>query len=72
LREVAAALSVAPWNLYRSTRTDDNRERFHEVRAVAAQPRAPAVAPVMIMTADGLLVEGLDINGAAQWLRLLP
>ena len=34
-------------------------------------PRPGHGAPVVIMSADGLRVEGLDVNAAAQLLRLL-
>jgi hypothetical protein len=57
--------------LYRWTRTLDNDERFHEVQVVASASPSAAVAPVLIMTADGLRVEGLDIDADAQLLRLL-
>jgi len=33
--------------------------------------RSAGAAPVVIMTADGLRVEGLDVDAAAQLLRLL-
>ena len=68
---MAAALGVAPWTLNRWTRTLETDERFHEVQVVASASPSAAVAPVLIMTADGLRVEGLDIDAAAQLLRLL-
>jgi hypothetical protein len=71
LRDVAAALGVAPWSLYRWTRAYDHRERFREVQVVAAVSPSAVVAPVVIMSADGVRVEGLDIAAAAQLLRLL-
>jgi hypothetical protein len=71
LRDVAAALGVAPWSLYRWTRTCDPRERFHEVQLVASTPQPAAVAPVVTLTADGLRVDGLDVDATAQLLRLL-
>ena len=71
LRDVAAALGVAPWSLYRWTRACEERAGFHEVHVVAPASRPAGVAPVVIMSADGLRVEGLDVEAAAQLLRLL-
>jgi hypothetical protein len=72
LRDVAVALGVAPWSLYRWTRSYDNREHhFREVQVVASVSPPRAVAPVVTVTADGLRVEGLDIEATAQLLRLL-
>jgi hypothetical protein len=71
LREVATALGVAPWSLYRWTRVCEERARFHEVRVVAPALRSAGAAPVVIVSADGLRVEGLDVDAAAQLLRLL-
>jgi hypothetical protein len=71
LRDVATALGVAPWSLYRWTRTYGHRERFHEVQVVASASQPPAVAPVVSLTADGLRVDGLDVDATAQLLRLL-
>ena len=62
VRQVAAALGVAPRSLYRSIRTDYTRERFREVQVVTAASPSAAVAPVVIMTAEGLRVEGLDLD----------
>ena len=69
VREVAAALGVAPWSLHRWIRACDGGERFHAVRVVAAASRA-VVAPVVVWN-DGLRVEGLDVEATAQLLRLL-
>jgi hypothetical protein len=69
LRDVAAALGVAPWSLHRWTRASKRRERFHEVQIVAPASRPSDAAPVLIMTADGVRVEGLDVDAAAQLLR---
>ena len=71
VRDVAAALGVAPWSLYRWTRACEERGRFHEVQVVASGSRSAGAAAVVIMTADGLRVEGLDVDAAAQLLRLL-
>jgi hypothetical protein len=71
LREVAAALGVAPWSLYRWMRAWDARERFHEVEVVASAPRSAGVAPVVVLSAEGVRVEGLDVDATAHLLRLL-
>ena len=71
LRDVAAALRVAPWSLHRWTRADTKRERFHDVQIVPPASRPSEATPVLIMTADGVRVEGLDVEAAAQLLRLL-
>jgi hypothetical protein len=70
-RDVAAALGVAPWSLYRWTRASEERARFHQVQVARPAVRSGGAAPVVIMTADGLRVEGLDVDAAAQLLRLL-
>ena len=69
VREVATALGVAPWSLHRWMRWWETRGRFHEVQITASA--APVAAPVVIMSADGIRVEGLDLGAAAQLLRLL-
>lgn len=73
LRDVAAALGVAPWSLHRWTRAFNRqkRERFHQVRVIAPASRPSDVTPVLIMTAEGVRVDGLDVDAAAQLLRLL-
>jgi len=71
LRDVAAALGVAPWSLHRWTRASKKCERFHEVQIVAPASRPSDAAPVLIRTTDGVRVEGLDVDAAAQLLRLL-
>src|SRR5262245_42505894 len=71
LRDVAAALGVAPWSLHRWTRAFKKRERFHQVQVIAPESRPSAVTPVLTMTADGVRVDGLDLATAAQLLRLL-
>lgn len=71
LRDVAAALGVAPWSLHRWTRAYKQRERFHRVQVIAPAPRASDVTPVLTMTAEGVRVHGLDVDAAAQLLRLL-
>jgi transposase-like protein len=71
VRDVAAALGVAPWSLHRWMRTWATRGRFHEVPMTASAAPMAVAAPVIILSADGLRVEGLDIDAAAQLLRLL-
>jgi hypothetical protein len=72
LRDVAAALGVGPWSLYRWTRTyDHGAPRFHEVQVVPSPLPPAAVAPVLTLTAEGLRVDGLDLEATAQLLRLL-
>ena len=70
LRDVAAALGVAPWSLHRWTREWKRRTRF---RTVAVAPPPTPVAPplVVVMGAAGLRVEGLDLESAARLLALL-
>jgi DNA-binding MurR/RpiR family transcriptional regulator len=68
VREVAAALRVAPGSLVRWARACDD-SGFHEVQIVAgAWPRP---APVVLVSAEELRVEGLDLDATAQLLRLL-
>lgn len=71
VRKVAAALGVAPWRLHRWMRTWATRARFHEVQLTASAAPMAVAAPVVILNADGLRVEGLDLEAAAQLLRLL-
>ena len=71
VREVAAALGVAPWSLHRWMRRWATRGRFHEVQLAASAAPMAVAAPVVILSADGVRVEGLDIDAAAQLLRLL-
>ncbi len=71
LRDVAAALGVAPWSLYRWTRACDDNERFHEVKIVTSASPSQRAAPIVLLSADGVRVEGLDVDATAQLLRLL-
>jgi hypothetical protein len=72
LRDVAVALGVAPWSLFRWTRQGQTRRRFHPVQVVAPEPRqAVAHGLVVVMCADGPRVEGLDVEAAARLLALL-
>jgi hypothetical protein len=70
LRDVAAALGVAPWSLHRWMREGKRRAHFRPV-AVAA-PTAPVASPVVVvMGAAGPRVEGLTVESAARLLALL-
>lgn len=72
LRDVAAALGVAPWSLHRWTRQVSARRRFHPVQVIAPEPpSAVAHGLVVVMRADGPRVEGLDVEAAARLLALL-
>jgi hypothetical protein len=71
VRQVAAALGVAPWSLHRWIRACEERPQFHEVQVVAPARRTSDGAAVRIVTADGLRVEGPDVEAVAQLLRLL-
>jgi hypothetical protein len=62
---------VASWSLYRWTRASEESARFHQVQVARPAVRSGGAAPVVIMTADGLRVEGVDVDAAAQLLRLL-
>jgi transposase-like protein len=71
VREVAAALGVAPWSLHRWMRIWATHGRFHEVQTMASPSPMAGAVPVIIVSAEGLRVEGLDVGTAAQLLRLL-
>lgn len=71
LRDVAAALGVAAWSLHRWTRACEDSGRFHEVQVVTSESGSHGAAPVVVMSADGVRVEGLDLEATAQLLRLL-
>jgi hypothetical protein len=72
LRDVAAALGVAPWSLHRWTRQGKTRREFHPVQVVVPEPsRAVAHDLVVVMRPDGPRVEGLDVEAAARLLVLL-
>ena len=49
-RDVAAALGVAPWSLYRWTRASEERARFHQVQVARPAVRPAGAAPVIIIT----------------------
>jgi hypothetical protein len=67
LSEVAAALGVAPWSLQRWARAP----RLRPVQVVP--PVTPPVVPpvVVVLTADTVRIEGLDIETAAQFVARL-
>ena len=70
LRDVAAALGVAPWSLHRWTRASKTRARFRPVAVVTpVRPIGPSL--VVVMGATGPRVEGLDVESAARLLALL-
>jgi hypothetical protein len=74
LRDVAESLGIAPWSLHRWARAYAAHGQFHPVQIVADAAAAAAVAGtrlVVVMQADGLRVEGLDVTAVAQLLRLL-
>lgn len=61
--------SEAKW--HRWMRACEERARFHEVQVVAPESRSADAGPVVVMSANGLRVEGLDVEAAAHLLRLL-
>jgi hypothetical protein len=71
LRDVAAALGVAPWSLYRWTKQWQPRVRFAPVQVMAPAPPPPVPGIVIVMGAAGPRIEGLDIEAAARLLVLL-
>ena len=71
LRDVAAALGVAPWSLRRWHQSVTNRARFHRVDVVAAEPAPTTPGLAVVFTAQGARVEGLDVERVARLLVLL-
>jgi hypothetical protein len=73
MRDVAESLGVAPWSLHRWARTYQTDGEFHPVQIVddAAAVAVAEAGLVVVLQADGLRVEGLDVTAAAQLLRLL-
>jgi hypothetical protein len=71
LRVVAAALGVAPWSLHRWVKASRRQARFHQVQIVTPVPAAPTVPLVIVLSAVGAPVEGLDVEAAAKLLALL-
>ncbi len=66
VRDVAAALGVAPWSLHRWTTQAKASKRFAPVQVVAAAPPRPVPGIVIVMSAAGPRVEGLDVEAAAR------
>ena len=71
MRAIAAALGIAEWSLQRWIRAPKTRPGFQAVQVIAPAPGRPAMNLVIQMTAEGPRVEGLDVDMAAQLLRLL-
>lgn len=71
LRDVAAALGVAPWSLHRWIRAYRQHVRFHPVQVVEDSPASTDTRLVVVLHAEGLRVEGLDVPAAADLLRRL-
>lgn len=69
MKGVAAALGIAPWSLYRWAQASEGQRRFRPVQIIEAPPTVPPIA--VVMQADGLRVEGLDVATAAELLRRL-
>jgi hypothetical protein len=71
LRDVAAALGVAPWSLYRWTKQSKPRERFALVQVEVPTPPRPVPGIVIVMSPAGPRIEGLDVEATARLLALL-
>jgi hypothetical protein len=71
MRAIAAALGVAEWSLQRWIRASETRPRFQAVQVIAPAPACPATNLVIHVTAEGPRVEGLNVDMAAQLLKLL-
>jgi transposase-like protein len=70
LRDVAVALGVAPWSLYRWMHR--SRPQPGGFRPVAVVDEAPVASDlVLVLTPMGPRVEGLDVERAARLLALL-
>jgi len=67
LPEVAAALGVASWSLQRWARAP--RLRAVQVVTQSTQPVVPRL--VVVLTADSVRIEGLDVETAAQFVARL-
>jgi hypothetical protein len=70
-RVVAAALGVAPWSLYRWIQASKTSRRFRPVEVMDPAPARAVAGVVMILTADGPRIEGLDVEAAARLLALM-
>jgi transposase-like protein len=71
LRDVAAALGVAPWSLHRWRKQSKPSGRFAPVQVVAPAAPPPVPGIVIVMSAAGPRIEGLDVEAAARLLGLL-
>jgi transposase-like protein len=71
VRQVASALGVAAFSLQRWMRQARRRPAFQPVTVVPT-PRPAALGSLTVtVTADGVRVEGLDVDTTAHLLRLL-
>ena len=72
VRDVAAMLGVAPWSLHRWRRRHRSGVPAFQ-RVEVGAPIAESAAPglVVVVTANGPRVEGLDVETAARLLTLL-
>ena len=72
VRAVAAALGVAPWSLHRWMRRHRfGRPGFQRVKVVTPIQELAAPGLVVVMTAHGPRIEGLDVEATARLLTLL-
>jgi transposase-like protein len=71
MRDVAESLGIAPWSLHRWARAYERDGQFHPVQIVDDAAAGAETGLVVVVQADGLRVEGLDVTAAAQLLRLL-
>ena len=67
LPDVATALGVAPWSLQRWARV----ARLRPVQVVPAPAPRVVSALVIVLTADSVRIEGLDVETAAQLVARL-
>jgi hypothetical protein len=69
LSDVAAALGVAPWSLQRWARVPVARLR--PVQVVPPVTRPVVLSLVVVLTADSVRIEGLDVETAAHFVARL-
>lgn len=67
LSDVAAALGVAPWSLQRWARVP----RLRPVQVVPPVTRPVVSSLVVVLTADSVRIEGLDLETTAQLVARL-
>jgi hypothetical protein len=70
MKDVAAALGIAPWSLHRWTRAHERDAQFHPVQIVDESPKGADRQIAVVMRSDGIRVEGLDVSAVAELLRL--